>query len=335
MKRTTTLILGLVGTMAWAWSACSSSDTSPDKTGAGGAAGSTGGAAGSTGGMAGSTGGMAGSTGGTTETGGSAGSTGGAAGSTGGSAGSTGGAAGSTGGAAGSTGGAAGSTGGAAGSTGGAAGSTGGASGTGGTTETGGASGTGGTTDTGGSSGTGGTGGTTTLACSPATVTVPFTVTDQFGPGANNGVWGNWGGVVIADCAAGTRPAGAAGKCKTITYTYPSTTGSDCTGAATDAGVFCNWTAVAWHITSGTTGKCIAPGAKKVTFQAWGTGTVEFGAANIKLSQLLTATPTLYTIDISTSGYEATLQESGFTVAFTSANTGTVVSVDDIKWVTQ
>jgi hypothetical protein len=256
---------------------------------------------------------------------------------------------------------------------GGAAGSTvtGGSPGTGGTTDTGGSPGTGGTTDTGGSPGTGGTivatggspgtGGTTdtggspgtggtvigtggsvgtggtvvTTGCTSAGVTVPFVVTDKYGIGANNGVWGDWGAANIQPCATRATPT-SVGKCFTVTYTYDAATGSDCTGTAlTAGGVACIFTSVLWHIPSPTfaPGFCIAAGATKVTFQAWGSGTVEFAAAGVKVPQLLTATPTPYSIDISTSGYASTAQEAGFTVSFTSANTGAIVNVDDIQWV--
>jgi hypothetical protein len=232
------------------------------------------------------------------------------------------------------TGGAAGSTGGAAG-TGGSSG-TGGAAGTGGDTTQGGAAGTGGSAGTGGDTtqgGSSGTGGTTVGACSPATVTIPFNVTDKYGIAAAFGVWGNNQSVKISACTT-RAPGTPAGKCNTIAYTYDPAVGSDCTGAPQDAGVSCNWTAVVWHVAA--PGLCIAAGATKITFQAWGTGTVEFQPftdSGIKVSQLLTTTPTQYSIDISTSGYAAKAQEAGFIVAFTSTNTPATVNVDDIKWV--
>jgi hypothetical protein len=308
MKRTARTILGLAGVVAvaWAWPACSASDNSTAHSAAGapGAGGTT--SAGGASGTAGTAG-----VGGDTATGGAAG-TGGSAGAGGATA----------------AGGAAGAGGDTAAGAGGTT-SAGGSAGAGGATAAGGAAGAGGDTAAGGAAGAGGA---TSPGCSPVAATIPFTVTTKYGCGANNGVWGNNMGAKITDCAA-RAPGTPAGTCKTIAYTYDATKGSDCTGAPIgDAGaISCDWTAVVWHVAA--PGLCIGPGATKVTFQAWGTGTVEFQAVGVKLLQPLTATATPYTIDISTSGYAAAPQESGFIVAFTSANTGASVSVDDIKWV--
>jgi hypothetical protein len=113
-------------------------------------------------------------------------------------------------------------------------------------------------------------------------------------------------------------------------YTYDAATGPDCYGTAPPRRPSCIWSSVAWTAAGP---KCIGPGATKVTFQAWGTGTVEFAAAGVKFPQLLTSTPTPYTIDISASGYAAPAPDVAFVVTFTSANSGTIVNVDDIKWV--
>jgi hypothetical protein len=282
MKRTAKTITGLVGVvaLAWVWSACSASDSTP-KSSSG--------------------------TGGTTSAGGSAGS----GGTTTGTGGDTG-------------------TGGTTTGTGGTTTGTGGDTGTGGTT-----TGTGGTTTgTGGDTGTGGT--TTPAGCTPVEATIPMVVdTAGFGIGSNNGVWGNWGSVAFAKtCDAPGRATGTpAGACHKLTYTYDAAVGADCTGAPIgDAGAAsCNWTAVAWNAAAP---KCIGPGATKVTFTAWGSGIVSFGASTGKLdSQTLTATPTQYSVDISASGYNAAALQAAFVVTFTAANTGAVVNVDDIKWV--
>jgi hypothetical protein len=115
--------------------------------------------------------------------------------------------------------------------------------------------------------------------------------------------------------------------------------GSDCAGVAlqqlNDAGaVSCWWTALAWHVAD--PGWCIAPGATKVTFQAWGDGIVEFAAGGAKIAALtLTATPTTYTIDLTTSAtpYAGIATSTAFTATFMNTTGPATVNVDDIKWI--
>jgi hypothetical protein len=165
--------------------------------------------------------------------------------------------------------------------------------------------------------------------------TPPFVVDDtSYATTTADSVWGNSGTVVTAACAprapAGA-PANPAGACHKITYTWSATTGTNCAG--TDAGVGCAWTAVTWKSIPS---KKIGPGATKIQFYAWGNGKVTFkeptATATHDLAVTLTATPTKYTVDLTGLAYNVLPQEVAFIVVFVSADTGTVVNIDDLRW---
>jgi hypothetical protein len=163
-------------------------------------------------------------------------------------------------------------------------------------------------------------------------VTPPFVVDDKgYWPGQNNGTWGDWSALASGACSTPARAPGTpGGSCHHWTYTYNATGGRDCNGAAlVPPATACPWTTQAWKAT---TTKTIAPGATKIQFYAWGSGTVSFaGAGQPGLQVTLTGTPTQYVVNITGSYATAT---DAFSITFTSGNTGAVVNVDDIRWCT-
>lgn len=151
-----------------------------------------------------------------------------------------------------------------------------------------------------------------------------------YGAGWNNGTWGNWGTLTSGTCDQRMPATPAAGSnCHHWTYTYNPATGSDCSGVAVvPPATSCTNTTEAWKLATGV--KTIAPGATGIQFYAWGTGTVTFGGAGQPgLSVQLTATPTQYTVPITVS-YAGTAYV--FSIYFTSAYSGMVINVDDIRW---
>jgi hypothetical protein len=149
-----------------------------------------------------------------------------------------------------------------------------------------------------------------------------------------NSCWGNSGAITIADCAS-RAPGTPVGKCHKISYTYVANTGNDCNSAPiVPPATSCTWVAQTWKSVPS---KLIAPGATKVQFYAWGSGTataqVKTDLTNVREVALpLTATPTAYSIDLTGFTYSATAMETAFILVFINTNSPTVVNIDDLQW---
>jgi hypothetical protein len=162
-----------------------------------------------------------------------------------------------------------------------------------------------------------------------------FVVDDtSFSTSTANSCWGNSGAITLAECAS-RAPGAPVGKCHKISYTYVANTGNDCNSAPiVPPATSCAWVAQTWKSVPS---KLIAPGATKVQFYAWGSGTataqVKTDLTNVREVALpLTATPTAYSIDLTGFTYSATAMETALILVFVNTNSPAVVNIDDLQW---
>jgi hypothetical protein len=162
-----------------------------------------------------------------------------------------------------------------------------------------------------------------------------FVVDDtSYSTSTANSCWGNSGAITLADCAS-RAPGTPVGACHKISYTYVANTGNDCNSAPiVPPATSCTWVAQTWKSIPS---KLIAPGATKVQFYAWGSGTVtaqvKTDLTNVRETAItLTTTPTVYSIDLTGLSYSAAPLETAFILVFVNTNSPAVVNIDGLQW---
>lgn len=157
---------------------------------------------------------------------------------------------------------------------------------------------------------------------------LPVAVDDHWSPSGFMGDGAQPGGIVVDECAA-RGDAAAVGLCRRFTWTP---------GAAGWAGVFWQYPENNW---GSLPGLAIAPGATEVSFLAWGAAgdeRVTFGAgmadadgfAAMAPTQVLTTTPTRYTVSLAEVIYDEVV--GAFTWTANEAAAPVVFHVDDLTW---